>query len=125
MDKVLGMIEQNHSELVALGEVISVEESKDYRPGATVDAHNIAEPTNSEGRRRRRTWNFAFVMAKMRHPSRSLLQSATPDVAQDYADYLLGEDSLNLDAVDVEGMTVARSSRKAHFLMAVFTAWKP
>ena len=51
-------------------------------------------------------------MAKMRHPNRARLHSATPDVAQDYADFLLGEDCLNLDAVDVEGMCVARSSFK-------------
>ena len=51
-------------------------------------------------------------MAKMRHLNRAWLQSAAPDVAQDYADFLLGEHCLNLDAVDVEGMRVARPSFK-------------
>ena len=80
-DEGLGMIEENHLELVALDEVISLEDCEDHGPGATVDSHgtiritssrrNIAESANSEGLRRRlRTWNLAFVMAKMRHPSR-------------------------------------------------------
>ena len=57
------MIEGNHLELVALDEVISLEDGEDHRPGGTVDAHgtiritssrcNITEPTNSEGLRRR------------------------------------------------------------------------
>ena len=51
-------------------------------------------------------------MAKMRHPNRAWLPSATPSVAQDCADFLLGEDCLNLEAVDVEGVSVARSSFK-------------
>ena len=124
MHKVLGMIEENHLELV----VTSLEDGEDLRPGATVDAHgtiritssrrNIADPTNSEGLRRRlRTWNLAFVMAKMRHPDRAWLQSAAPDVAQDDADFLLGEDCFFLDAVDVEGMSVVRSSFKQVLLL--------
>ena len=67
MDKVLSMIGENHFELVALDEVISLEDGEDHRPGATVDAYgtvritsskrNIAEPTTSEALRRRlRTW---------------------------------------------------------------------
>ena len=52
-------------------------------------------------------------MAKMRHPNRAWLQTDALYVAQEYADFLLGEDCLlNLDAVDVEGMCVARSSFK-------------
>ena len=99
--------------------MISLEDGEDYRPGATVDAHgtiritssrrNIAEPTTSEGLRRRlRTWHLAFVMSKMRHPNRAWLQSATPDVAQYYADFLLGEDCLNLGAIDDEGVCLSR-----------------
>ena len=45
----------------------------------------------------------------MRHLNRAWLQSDTFDVAQDYADFLLGEDCLNLEAVDVEGVSVART----------------
>ena len=123
MGRVLGMIEENLLELVALDEVISLEDGEDHRPGATVDAHgtiritssrrNIAEPTTSEGLRRRiRTSNWAFVMAKMRHPNRAWLQSATPHVAQDYADFFFGEDCLNLGAIDDEGVCFARPSFK-------------
>ena len=77
MDKVLGMIEKT-----TWSSLRWMEDGEDHRQGATVDAHgtiritssrrNIAEPTNSEGLRSRlRTQNVAFVMAKMRHPSRA------------------------------------------------------
>ena len=48
MDKVLGMIEENHVELVALDEVISLEGGEDHRPGATVNAHGTIRITSSQ-----------------------------------------------------------------------------
>ena len=115
-DKVLGMIEENHLELIALDEMISLEDGEDHRPGATVEhgtiritssRRNIPESINSEGLRRRlRIWNLASVMAKLRH----LTVLGCKALRQMWL--LLGEDYLNLDATDVDGMCVALPSFK-------------
>ena len=119
VEAVLEMIEEGTLEAVPLAQVMCVEDGEDMKQGAVIDPsgvvrirrgrQEVAFPKDTEGLRKRlRTWGFAFTYAKLKHPARGWLSSATPDAIADYSDYILGDTVRGLEAKSQNNEVVAR-----------------
>ena len=123
VELVMEQIEETHLEAVPLNRVTAAEDNDDMRTGATIDSggvvrirrgrQDVTEPSDPEQLRRRlRTLGIAYLYAKLKHPGRAWLQSASPELFADYVDYLLGEHVRGLEAQDQSGNTVSRPAWK-------------
>ena len=119
VEMVMEMIEETHLEAVPLAKVTCLEDSEDMKTGAVVDGSgvirvkrgrvDIKEPVDPEGLRQRlKTLGVAHMYARLKHPARVWLQSATIELSSDYCDYLLGEHVRGLEAKDLQGNLVSR-----------------
>jgi hypothetical protein len=121
METILEMIEEGTLEAVPLTQVTCVEDGEDMKQGAVIEPSGVVRikrgrqevtmPRDSEDLRRRlRTWGLTFTYAKLKHPTRAWLSSATPEVIADYCDYLMGDTVKGLKAKNDRDEVVATPS---------------
>ena len=122
VDKVLAMLEDRHTELMSLMEVLCVEDvEEEPDPGVGIDKNGVIRlrkrpctvampPTSEELRRRLFLLAMAYAFAYVRMPRRTWLATATPTSSGTYASYLLGNKVLTLSATTATGAAVANPS---------------
>ncbi|CAK0887969.1 unnamed protein product [Prorocentrum cordatum] len=121
VEQVMEMIEESNMGAVPLTQVVSIEDGDDSKMGAAVDMSGIirlrrgkteiSAPTDPEAFRKRvRTLALAYVYARLRHPGRPALKSASVELFNEYLEYILGDHVRGLTAKDLQGNIVSRPS---------------
>ena len=123
IDKRLQDIEQGDLQAETLDLVITKEEQSDGVMGAVFDAdgtlrvkkgtQKVMLPGDAEALRRRiHVLGITWTVAKLSHPARGWLQSATPDVWREHLDHVLGDEVYGFKITSSSGDRSSRSSWK-------------
>ncbi|CAK0883391.1 unnamed protein product [Prorocentrum cordatum] len=96
VEQVMEMIEESNMEAIPLTQVVSIEDGDDSKIGAAAF------------RKRIRTLALAYVYARLRHPGRPALKSASVELFNEYLEYILGDHVRGLTAKGLQGNIVSR-----------------
>ena len=100
-------------------QVVSMEDGDDMRHGAVVDMSGVirlkrgrtevsAPPDPEAYRKRMRTLALAYVHARLRHPGRPALRTATVEVWAQHVEYMMGDHVRGLVARDCHNAIISR-----------------
>ena len=106
LEKKLEGVEKNEPRAEPLSEVLTVNEDEGEVLRTVWDAsgnlkaikvgNTIPLPSNPEELRRRVAMGNAWIFVGVAHSSRAYLKGITPQIFQEYLDYLLGENAMGL-----------------------------
>jgi hypothetical protein len=123
IDKRFQDIEQGDLKAETLDQVITKEEQSDDVMGAVFDTdgtlrvkkgiQKVMLPGDAEALRRRiHILGITWTLAKLSHPARGWLQTASPDVWREHLDHVLGEEVYGFKITSSAGDRSSRSSWK-------------